>query len=238
MKTRRLRGRSYRLADGVRVLSVRRPGQLLNSEHAALRRALVATSDAAFGRDTSARWESKLTSESLQRLKRFYLLTGPDGDLIGWSGYRARTINGVRVVYFASTGLLPAYQGKGFVPAIQTRALTYESRRHLTRAVAMAVRTRNPRSYQLARRTFRHGPVVPELDGTVPVQYRLLLAKIANWLDFATLDPTTAIVRDAYADALYERDPRTGDPRVDALFQRLGADDALLLLCLRHNIGS
>jgi hypothetical protein len=219
----------------LRLVSIRRPTRLLGPEHADLRRRIIAASDAAFGRDTEARWESKFTRRHLGSLARFYVLTERGDEVVGWSGYRAHTLAGVRVVYFASTGLLPRYQGRGAIPAVQRIALGQEARRHPLRPIAMAVRTRNPYSYRLMRRAFDEGPVIPALDGRVPEEHRALVAQIAAWLELSTLDPATAIVRDAYdSDGLYERDPRSGDQEVDELFDRLGPADAYLVLGLRR----
>lgn len=100
------------------------------------------------------------------------------------------------------------------------------------RAVALAIGTRNPRAYRLARRLFPDGLVVPTLAGVVPADRRALITALAAWLGLGLgpIDAATAVVRDAYtADGLYEQESRSGDRAIDALFAGLGVADAMLV---------
>ena len=207
------------------------PLTLLDDAHETTRRRIVDVSDAAFGTSTERLWRDKFTSAFLGSLSNFYFITDATGALVGWSGYRARTIENERVVYFTSTGLLPCRQGRGLIPALQHAVAAYEVRRCPFRPITLAVRTRNPHSYRLARRTFGNRPISPVLDGTVARPRRAMVAGIGRWLGFDA-DPTTAVVRDAYdiEHGLYGREPRTADPAINALFDRLAEHDALLVL--------
>src|SRR5437867_3966661 len=98
-----LPGPRYALPRGCSLLSLQPPTALLSPGHERLRNGIVAVSDAAFGRSTVASWDEKFSPAFLGALARFYLLTDSDGALVGWSGYRTRTIAGERVVYFTST---------------------------------------------------------------------------------------------------------------------------------------
>src|SRR5207237_90217 len=89
------------------------PAALLARRHCALRTEMVRVSDASFGRDTASLWQTKFTTAFLRSLAAFFLIEDGAGDLVGWSGYRASTIEGERVLYFTSTGLLPRAQGHG-----------------------------------------------------------------------------------------------------------------------------
>jgi hypothetical protein len=223
------------LPGGYSALVFDPPTTLLDEGHAALRASIVTVSDAAFGTPTSTRWEAKFRPSWLEPLSQFFVLFDSRGELVGWSGYRAATIRGDRVVYFTSTGLLPREQGHGIIPALQHVVVAREARRHPLRPVVTVVRTRNPCSYRLAARTFGTEPVVPPLDGPVPVRERPLVTEIARWLDFDRVDPASAIVADAYADGrLYGREPRSGDPVVDSRFAQLRPTDALLVLARRR----
>jgi hypothetical protein len=73
---------------------------------------------------------------------------------IGWSGYGTAALDGSQVVYFTSTGLLPAAQGRGLVPALQRDVISTVAKEHPSASVATEVRNRNPHSYRLAERTF------------------------------------------------------------------------------------
>jgi hypothetical protein len=214
------------------------PIELLADDRAQLRADLLQASDAAFGRDTSALWASKFSPRFLNPLKAFYLIEDRHGRMVGWSGHRSARIEGERVVYFTSTGLLPSAQGQGLVAALQRYVIAAEGARDRGRAVTTAVRTRNPWSYRLAAKTFGEDPPVPLLDGTVPPARRRIVAGIASWLGL-DLDPTTGRVADAYEieGGLYGSEPKTGDARIDALFARLGPNDALLVCGRRAPIG-
>jgi len=183
-----------------------------------------------FGRDTASLWQTKFTTAFLRSLAAFFLIEDGAGDLVGWSGYRTTTIEGERVLYFTSTGLLPRAQGHGLIPALQRIVIADEAGGHPHCSVTPIVRTRNPRSYRLAAKTFGD-EITPRLDGTVPVERRLFLSRVATWLGLSTFDPASAVVHNAYdvAGGLYGDDPRTGDPAVDALFERLAPNDALLI---------
>lgn len=109
----RLRPRREALPRGFTLLSIRRPTELLGGEHASLRSEIVAVSDAAFGRSTVASWAQKYRPEYLGTPTRSHLLADPDRELVGWNGYRARTISGDRIVDFASTGLYCAARAPG-----------------------------------------------------------------------------------------------------------------------------
>jgi len=206
------------------------PAALLARRHCALRTEIVRVSDAAFGRDTASLWQTKFTTAFLRSLAAFFLIEDGAGDLVGWSGYRASTIEGERVLYFTSTGLLPRAQGHGLIPTLQRIVIADEARRHPHCPVTTIVRTRNPRSYRLAAKTFGD-EITPRLDGTVPVERRPFLSRVATWLGLSTFDPASAVVHNAYDvdGGLYGDDPRTGDPAVDALFERLAPNDALLI---------
>jgi hypothetical protein len=228
----KLRAQRLPLPNHYHALALHSPLHLLDPQHATLRTAIIDISDKAFGTSTQHLWDAKFTPNFLQPLVRFYLIIDPQGQLVGWSGYRARTIAGERVVHFTSTGLAPRCQGQRLIPALQRIAVTREARRHPLRAVTTSVRTRNPHSYQLALRTFGDEPVVPDLSGRVSVTRQGLVAAIGSWLDFADIDASTARVRDAYSAAagLYGNEPRSGDQSVDWLFAQLGPNDALLVL--------
>ncbi len=215
------------------------PLTLLDDAHEATRRRIVDVSDAAFGTSTERRWRDKFTSEFLGALARFYLLTDATGALVGWSGYRAQTIENERVVYFTSTGLVPRCQGSGVIPALQRAVAADEARHHPLRPITLAVRTRNPHSYRLALRTFGNRPISPALDGTVPPARRTIVAGIGRWLGF-DVDPTTGVVPDAYDvdQGLYGRELRTAEPAINALFERLDTRDALLVLGGRSRAGA
>jgi len=214
------------------VVSLTPPTALLDASHEELRAAIVAVSDQAFGRPTLRSWDDKFTVGFLGTLRRFYLVADPNGTLVGWSGYRARTIAGERIVYFTSSGLLPNCQGSGVIPSVQHLAIADEARRHPRHTVTLAIRTRNPHAYRLATRTFPNALVVPGLDGSVPAHRQALVAAVASWLELTDVDPCTAIARGAYPieGGLYREEPRSGEPAVNDLFTRLGPQDAILIL--------
>jgi hypothetical protein len=223
--------RDVALPRGHRARAFDPPLRLLDDAHQSTRSRIVAVSDAAFGTATDGLWRDKFTPEFLRALRRFYLLTDPDGTLVGWSGYRARTIRGERVVYFTSTGLVPRCQGMGLVPALQQAVVAREARRHPFQPITVAVRTRNPHSYRLAQQTFGDRPITPAIDGTVTRSRGEMAVDIARWLGFA-VDPDTAVARDAYdvGHPIYGNTPRSNDPAVNALFDTLYERDALLVL--------
>ena len=220
------------LPGGFSLLSLTAPTALLGAGLEEVRAAIVAVSDQAFGKPTRRSWDEKFTVGFLGGLRRFYLVTDRDGSLVGWSGYRVRTIAGERVVYFTSSGLLPRCQGSGVIPSVQRLALDLEDRRHPGCRLTLAIRTRNPRAYRLATQTFPNGVVVPGLDGRVPPGRRALVAAVASWLELSDVDPCTAIARGAYPveGPLYGYEPRSRDPAVNDLFARLGPHDAILVL--------
>jgi hypothetical protein len=220
------------LPGGFSLLSLTPPTVLVASDHEDLRRAIVAVSDEAFGTRTARSWEQKFDVGFLGALTCFFLITDSDGVLVGWSGYRACSIAGERVVYFTSTGLLPCCQGCGLLRSVQRMAMAAEADRHPLRPVTLAIRTRNPHAYRLVTRVCGTGLVVPKLDGSVPVDCRTLVRDVASWLDLADVDPATAIVRGAYPNdkGLYGEEPRSSDSAVSNLFARLEPGDALLVL--------
>jgi hypothetical protein len=126
---------------------------------------------------------------------------------------------------------LPLAQGHGLIPALQRHVIGAVMAEHPGTPVVTAVRTRNPHSYRLAAKTFGTEPLIPSLDGTVPPCWRAPVYEIAAWLGLTAFDPATARIACAYSmgGPLYAREPRTGDPAVDALFDRLGPGDALLV---------
>ena len=227
-----LSARRLPLPNQHHALALRTPLRLLDPQHAPLRTAIIDVSDEAFGTSTAHLWGAKFTPNFIQPLARFYLIIDPRARLVGWSGHRARTIAGERVVYFTSTGLVPKCQGQRLIPALQRIAVTREARRHPLRALTTVVRTRNPHSYQLAQRTFGNEPVAPDLNGHVPDERQGLVTAIASWLEFADIDASTARIRDAYNTEarLYGNEPRSGDPSIDQLFAQLDPHDALLVL--------
>jgi hypothetical protein len=210
---------------------LRRPVTLLEPGLETLRSEIIAVSDVAFGTDTSGAWREKFSERFLSQLARFYLLEDDAGELIGWSGYRAKTVAGERVVYFASTGLLPSHQGLHLVPTVQRMAVGDEARRHPTRPVTLSVRTRSPVAYRLAEHTFGPDGVAPARDGEVPAERRAFARAMAAWIGPEPYDPVTSVVSGAYHSygALYGEDPHLGDAVVDALFGRLAAEDALIV---------
>jgi len=226
-----LAARDVRLPHGHRARSVHPPITLLDDEHANTRTTIVEVSDAAFGASTEQLWRNKFTAGFLGSLTRFYILTDTNDHIVGWSGYRARTINGERVIYFTSTGLLQICQGLGLIPALQRTVVASDARRHLLRAVTICVRTRNPHSYRLALVTFGNKPIVPTLHGSVAASRQRVVAAIGDWLGL-DIDPDTAVVTDAYdlEGALYGQEPQTADQAVNALFENLHPRDALLVL--------
>jgi hypothetical protein len=117
------------------------------------------------------------------------------------------------------------------IPALQRHVIGAVMAEHPGTPVVTAVRTRNPHSYRLAAKTFGTEPLIPSLDGTVPRSWRDLVCEIAVWLGLTAFDPATARIACAYpmGGPLYAREPRTGDPAVDTLFDRLGPGDALLV---------
>src|SRR5207244_10606254 len=84
----------------------------------------------------------------LRSLAVFFLIADGAGDLVGWSGYRTTTIEGERVLYFTSTGLLPRAQGHGLIPTLQRIVIADEARRHPNCPVTTIARPRNPHSYR------------------------------------------------------------------------------------------
>ena len=219
------------LPGGFTLLSVTPPTALLDSDYEELRETIVSVSDRAFGAATARSWSEKFTVDFLGGLSRFYLVADRDGALVGWSGYRARTIARERVIYFTSSGLLPEHQGCGIIPAVQRLAMEHEALRHPRLTITLAIRTRNPHAYRLATRTFPEGLVVPGLDGSVPAHRRPVVAAVASWLGLAEVDSSTAIARGAYpAGGLYGSEPHCTDPAVNDLFARLGPQDAILVL--------
>ena len=222
---------TYSLPGGFSLLSVTPPTAVLARHRDDLRAAIVAVADQAFGRATAASWDNKFSVGFLGALARFYLIAGPDGGLVGWSGYRARTFAGERVVYFTSTGLLPRCQGLGLIPSVQRLALADEGCTSVG-AATLAIRTRNPQAYRLAQQTFAAGRVVPARDGTVPLDRRPLLAAVASWLGMRDVDAATGIVPDAYPieGGLYGQEPHSSEADVDRLFSGLDPQAALLIL--------
>ena len=219
------------LPGGFTLLSVTPPTALLDSEQEELREAIVSVSDRAFGAATARSWSDKFSVDFLGGLHRFYLVADEGGALVGWSGYRARTIGRERVLYFTSSGLLPEHQGCGLIPAVQHLAMEQEALRNPRLTLTLAIRTRNPHAYRLAMRTFPAGFVVPGLDGSVPAHRRAIVAAVASWLGLPEVDSSTAIARGAYpAGGLYGSEPRCGDSAVNDLFARLGPQDAILVL--------
>jgi len=225
-----LPGKQRGLPGGYALVSVTAPTVLLQDTYKALREEIVTVSDKAFGRSTAHLWEEKFTAGFLGALSRFYLVLDSDGALVGWSGYRARSIGKERIVYFASTGLLPRCQGHGLIRAVQRFAMARESRLHPFMHLSLAIRTRNPNAYCLALRTFGSDGVAPAIDGEVPIGRRAVVAAAASWLEFGRVDSATAIVRGAYPVCLYGQDPQSSDAAVNGLFSRLNPNDALLIL--------
>jgi len=223
--------RAIALPGGHSALALRSPLQLLDDAHGTTRDRIVAVSDRAFGTSTEPLWRQKFTSQFLRVLTRFYLINDARGALVGWSGYRAATIEQERVVYFTSTGLLECCQGRGLVSALQRSVVSYEAMRHPLRPITRAVRTRNPHSYRLALRHFGDRPLAPAVDGRVAPTQQHMVTAVGRWLDL-DIDPATAIVHDAYdiEDSLYGLEPRTADPNINALFEALNPHDALLVL--------
>jgi hypothetical protein len=215
------------LHDDVEVVSLLEPLALLGDGQAQLRRRIVETSDQAFGRSTATSWSSKFTRPFLGQLAAFHLLFDGSGSLVGWSGHRAMTLEGRRVVYFASTGLLPCWQGHGIVPSLQRTVLQNELVRHAL-PVDLCVRTRNPNAYELVC-NLAAGPVLPGSDGIVPVTERSRMKAVADWLDVA-VDVRTAVVRDAYPEPLYGVSPHSSHPDAEVVMARLGPCDALLVI--------
>ena len=230
MRTSMVPAQQVALPHAHRATTLDDAAELLTRRHLALRTEVVRVSDAAFGRDTASLWQAKFTTGFLRSLAAFFLIEDGAGDLVGWSGYRTTTIEGERVLYFTSTGLLPRAQGHGLIPALQRIVIADEARRHPDCPVTTVVRTRNPRSYVLAAKTFGD-EITPRLDGTVPVERRPFVSGVATWLGLSTCDPASAVVHNAYEvdGGLYGDDPRTGDPAIDALFERLAPNDALLI---------
>jgi hypothetical protein len=215
------------LHDHVEAVSLLEPLALLGDDHALLRRRIMETSDQAFGRSTAASWSSKFTPSFLGQLAAFHLLFDGAGSLVGWSGHRAMTLDGRRVVYFASTGLVPGCQGHGTVPALQRAVLNNEFVRHGL-PVDLCVRTRNPNAYELVC-TLATGGVLPGCDGIVPTSERERLKAVADWLDVA-VDVRTAVVRDAYPAPLYGVPPHSSHLDAESLMARLGPCDALIVI--------
>jgi hypothetical protein len=225
--------RRRHLPGGRSYIALARPTDLLARDCAALRAALVEVSDEAFGSETAETWQRRFAGEFLARLRRFYLLFDASGALIGWSGYRADTIRGERIVYFDSSGLRPTHQGHGLIPLIQRAAIAEEKREHPVPALSLVIRTRNPLGYRVAMRAFGAEAVVPTLEGTVPEARRALVADTATWLGQHPFDPFTARISGAYGDRgpLYgpDRAPLADNPDINRLFAALGPADALLV---------
>jgi hypothetical protein len=225
--------RRHDLPGGRSYVALAPPTDLLARGCAPLRAALVEVCNEAFGSETAETWQQRFAGDFLARLRRFYLLFDTSEALIGWSGYRAHTIRGERIVYFDSTGLLPAHQGHGLIPLIQRAAIAEEKRRHSGLAVSLVIRTRSPHGYRVAMRAFSPAAVVPTLEGTVPEARRALVADTATWLGQHPFDPVTARITDAYGDRrpLYgnHRAPLADDAHVNRLFAALGPADALLV---------
>jgi GNAT superfamily N-acetyltransferase len=230
-------GQLHELPRNYSYLAIVRPNDLLGRHCGPLRDELISVSDQAFGTDTARTWHRRFEGDFFRRLDCFYLILDPHDALIGWSGYRAHTICGERVVYFDSTGLLPDHQGQGLIPRIQRAALELERSPDAARPINLVVRTRNQAAYRLAINTPRTEPVIPACDGIVPEPRRTLVAATASWLGQSPFDPTTGRVTGAYSDrpALYGPGCHTdvGDPQISRLFASLGPVDALLLFA-RH----
>jgi hypothetical protein len=224
------------LGDNHVALGLSDARSLLDPEREDLRRAIVAVSDEAFGRPTTAAWRDKFTVDFLGSLSGFYLWSDADGELVGWSSYRATTIRDQRVVYFASTGLLPKWQGVGLVPRLQRAVLAAERSTHPDCRLTLAVRSRNTHAYRLMSSVLAGADVVPGLDGRVPAGCQPVVASVGAWLG-VRVDRATSVVTDAYPDdggGLYGQEPRSRDPVVNALFARLGPADAFLMLAREH----
>jgi hypothetical protein len=220
------------LSGGHRALPLDNPLELLDDRSAGLRAELLRVSNTAFGRDTSLLWKRKFSADFLGPLSSFYLIRDSVRNLIGWSGYRTAVLDGHQIVYFTSTGLVPSAQGHGLGSAFLTAVISAVAESRPSAPVATVVRTRNPHSYQLARKTF--GPeIFPRVDGYVPAHRHTLMAAIASWLGFAAFDPSTGRVTGAYSDDLYGDQPRTEDVAVDRLFATLGRHDAFLICACR-----
>jgi len=238
LATRELGGQRRELTDGCWYLALDRASELLARRCAALREALVEVSDEAFGTSTVDVWRERFSGGYLDRLQGFYLMFDEVGALIGWAGHRARTIHDERMVYFDSSGMRAAYQGRGLLPRIQRATLDAETSGRTVAAVNLVARTRSPLVYRLITRTFGESAVVPTLAGIVPEPRRGLVTEVARWLDQRPFDAATARITGAYQDrpGLYgaAREPRCEDARVNQLFETLAPTDALLLFATQR----
>jgi hypothetical protein len=217
---------------GIEVVRLGDPRELLAPAARSLRAGIVEASDAAFGRPTADSWGRKFTESFLGPLSAFFVLRGPGRRIVGWSCYRATTMGKDRVVYFGTTGIVPDLQGLGVVPALQRQVLAEQWHLAPEARRALAVRTRSPWAYHLMRGMFERGTTSPGTDGRVQCDEAGLVSQVAAWLELSAFDPATGVQKGAYAaeGGLYGVDPRSGEVAVNALFGRLGPEDAVLVL--------
>jgi putative intracellular protease/amidase len=167
------------------------------------------------------------------------VLRGADGDVGGMVSHVAGEWGGERCFYAASAFVRPAERGTGVVASGYGMLMRAELMRSPMRPMYAVVRTPNPVVYAAWRHGGRKmgGVVEPSVDLQVSETTRRVALAAADANGFLDrVDPRTLVVRGAYEGGVvpggegpYGVRPRSGDPKLDALFaQLLGPEDALL----------
>jgi len=229
-------GKARRLRHGYRHLAIR-PRAIQPSERRQLLPPLIAASTAAFGVDTTDVWWQRLEHSWFEHVDRLSLILEPDGKVVGWTSYRAASLLGLRVLYMDTTGVVPAHQRHGLIPALQSRIALRALAARPWRPLHLVYRTRNPVVWRGLRRRLGAQDVAPPLNAEAPVWAQELAVAVHEYLsEPGQLDAPKLVVRDAYAErgsTVYgeQEAPRSGDAETDLFFdKRLGQNDALLII--------
>jgi GNAT superfamily N-acetyltransferase len=229
---------SLRLDHGLTAISIKRPGLALNvSAHRRIYRALVPVTTSSFGADMTPYWAQRSKEGYLERLAEFVLIADAEGSFVGWTGYHLLPHEEETIVYLDSTGMVPAWQSKGVMRQLMTR-LVIESALPACAPglpVYLTARSESPIFYRLMRALVEADRLFPNAALAVPPDVSDCALHLADWLgQREILDPTTLVLRNAYAgtlDELYGELPSTGDAQLDKLFRgELGALDAYLII--------
>jgi hypothetical protein len=237
-------GRARRLRHGYRVVAVR-PRAIPPAERRKFLPPLIVASTAAFGADTADVWRQRLEQSWFERVDRLFLILEPGGKVVGWTSYRAASLLGLRVLYMDTTGVVPAHQRHGLIPAVQSRIVLWLLAGRPWRPLYLVYRTRNPVVWRGLRRRLGAQHVAPPLHAEAPAPIQTLAVAVHEHLsEPGRLDARTLVVHDAYAErggAVYGEleTPRSGDPETDRFFeQRLGPSDAFLIIARTTLLGT
>lgn len=177
--------------------------------------------------------------DGLARRSGVGVLCLPDGRIGGLLTFHTGEWGGERGFYAASAVVLPAEQQAGTTSQGYTILVRNEMLKAPRRPLYGLVRTPNPLVYESWRRGgVRFGTAVyPLPDAGIPGPVQRVCMGLAESLNFADqLDPQTMVVRGAYAggivpggDGPYAERPQCGDSAINAMFNALGPEDAILV---------